>query len=302
MPRFAGRATTSLRLFVFVTALVLVAGLGFSPMGTAEDRAATPPACPPAAPKYAGADTCIACHSEVAEQQDKDWHSKGIATRPGSRNCEECHGPSAAHSEDPGTVRTNTNVTKLPATTSALACLRCHESERRPLEWKLSEHAKANVACWSCHSQGATPHSLTVRKPGPEVCYSCHREQASTFELTSHHPVREGRVTCKDCHKPHQRRLTVAQTNKLCASCHAQQRGPWIFAHGTLSGDLTEGCLDCHRAHGSPNQRLLKYAGRGVCLQCHADHALHFVGRTCYTSGCHTGMHGSNTSPLLLGN
>ena len=299
MPKFAHRPTASLRLFISATALVLIAVLGFAPLGTAEDK---PAPAAPAAPAYAGADTCVACHAEVAEQQAKDWHSKSLANRPGSRNCEECHGPSAAHTQDPATVRTNPNVTKLRADKSGLACLRCHEGTHRPMDWKLSDHARANVACWSCHSQGASPHSLTARKPGREVCYSCHREQAATFELTSHHPVREGRLTCADCHNPHKRHQTVADTNKLCASCHAPQRGPFVFAHGAISGNLTEGCLDCHRPHGSPNGKLLKYAGRGVCLQCHADHALHFVGRTCWTSGCHSDLHGSNTSPLLLGN
>lgn len=296
MPKFAGRPTASLRLFVIATALVVVAVLGFAPLGTAEDKPA------PAAPAYAGADSCVACHDDVAAKQTEDWHSKSLANRPDSRNCEECHGPSAAHTEAPDTVRTNTNVTKLRASQSGAACLRCHEAQHRSLDWKLSDHARANVACWKCHSQGASPHSATVRKPGKDVCYSCHREQAATFELTSHHPVREGRVTCADCHNSHKRHQTVADTNKLCASCHAPQRGPFVFAHGALSGNLTEGCLDCHRPHGSPNGKLLKYAGRGVCLQCHADHALHFVGRTCWTSGCHADLHGSNTSPLLLGN
>ena len=304
MLNFGGRPSAAFRLYLIATALVLVAVLGFAPMGTAEDKPATPaaPATAETAPGFAGADTCIACHTDVSEMQEKDWHSKLIATGPGSKNCEECHGPSAAHSEDPETVRTCTNVTKVSADKSAAACLRCHEGQHRSVDWKVSDHARANVACWSCHSPGSTPHALTVRKPDANVCYSCHREQRATFEQASHHPVREGRLTCADCHNPHRRHSTVAETNKLCASCHTPQRGPFIFAHGTMSGNLTEGCLDCHRPHGAPNGKLLKYAGRGVCLQCHADHALHFVGRNCWTSGCHADIHGSNTNPLFLGN
>ena len=120
------------------------------------------------------------------------------------------------------------------------------------------------------------------------------------FALTSHHPVREGRMECYDCHDPHGRQSNRDFVNK-CLSCHAQHRGPFVFAHGAISGDLTDSCLDCHRAHGSPNRRLLKYTGRGLCLQCHADKALHFVGVTCWTSGCHKQVHGSNSNPLLLG-
>ena len=156
MPNFGGRPSAAFRLYLIATALVLVAVLGFAPMGTAEDKTARPLPSSPAparhAAGYAGADTCIACHSEVSEMQQKDWHSKLIATRPGSKNCEECHGPSAAHSEDPETVPTCTNVTKVSAEKSAAACLRCHEGQHRSMDWKASDHARANVACWSCHS------------------------------------------------------------------------------------------------------------------------------------------------------
>lgn len=293
--RFPGQLTRgSTRIAVALLVLVLLGVLGLAPVGTAEDAATAPP--PPA---YAGAETCLACHSEVGEKQKQDWHSGLIANQPDSKNCEECHGPSTPHTEDP-TVSTATNVTKAHAAKAGQACLRCHEAHVRPTEWKLSEHARQDVACWDCHSQGASPHAKTLRSPGKEVCYSCHREQAATFELTSHHPVREGRLTCSDCHDAHGR-ADRTSTSQLCASCHTKQRGPFVFEHGSMTSGLTEGCLDCHRSHGSPNQRLLKYNGRGLCLQCHADHVLHFVGRTCWTSGCHADIHGSNTHPLLLG-
>lgn len=294
MPNCSGRPGGILRLLSIVSCLVLLAVLGLAPLGTAEDKV-------PAAPSYAGAETCLACHSDVGDLQQQDWHAKLLAAKPGSHNCEECHGPSLAHSEDPGTVPTATNVTKAAAAQSAAACLRCHESHIRPAAYKQGEHSRSNVQCWKCHSPSASPHAQTLRSPDRAVCLSCHREQTPTFEMTSHHPVREGRLECSDCHDPHGR-STPRDVNSLCASCHTKQRGPFIFEHGAISGGLTEGCLDCHQPHGSPNPDLLKYNGRGLCLQCHADKTLHFVGRTCWTSGCHSGHHGSNTSPLLLGN
>ncbi len=256
---------------------------------------------PPAAPKYAGADLCTACHAEVPDAQKQEWHARLIAKRPGSSNCEECHGPSSAHTEDPGKVRTLNDVTHAHADRSAQACLRCHEDRIKPALWKSSEHSQAGVRCWDCHSQGGTPHNKMIRRPGPEACYSCHPEQRATFEMTSHHPVREGRVDCADCHNPHQHQSTLDKT-KACLNCHADHRGPFVFEHGALSGELTDGCLDCHKPHGSPNEHLQKYSDRGLCLQCHADHTLHFVGRTCWDSGCHVDQHGSNTDPLFLGN
>jgi DmsE family decaheme c-type cytochrome len=284
------------RIAVATLAFTLLAVAAFAPSGIAEDAAGAKPEA-----QYAGADTCIACHDQVADLQAKDWHASRIVHKPDSKNCEECHGPSLAHTEDPGTVHTATNVTKARADKAGAACLRCHENQSRLRGWKLSDHARADVACWKCHSSGTSAHASTTRHPSKDVCYSCHREQAATFALTSHHPVSEGRLDCSDCHNPHSRGGTTRQTNDLCASCHREQAVPFMYGHGSMTGGLSEGCLDCHRAHGSPNGRLLKYAGRGLCLQCHADKALHFVGRTCWTSGCHAQMHGSNLHPLLLG-
>ena len=107
-------------------------------------------------------------------------------------------------------------------------------------------------------------------------------------------------MDCADCHNPHARQ-TARDWEQVCASCHLKQRGPYVFPHGSQSSQLGEGCFDCHSPHGSPNKRLLKLDGRGVCLQCHADKVVHFVGRNCWTSGCHADVHGSNHSPLLLG-
>jgi len=271
-----------------------VAGLGaLSALAAGESQK------PPQASAFAGRDLCVACHTDVVPAQQKDWHAALIARRPGSTNCEECHGPSSAHADSPLETRTFYAVKTALAAKSGDACLRCHEQQHGVARWRASDHARAKVRCWDCHSNGATPHSLTLKRPGTEVCLSCHREQAAAFELTSHHPVREGRVECSDCHDAHGRQ-SARDIQAKCVSCHAPQRGPFVFAHGAISGGLTDGCLDCHRPHGSPNQRLLKYTGRGLCLQCHADRALHFASRTCWASGCHSDVHGSNQSPLLF--
>lgn len=295
MPRFTGRAIRSSRFGAALATLVLLALIGLARYGTAEDQ---PPA--PAKAEYAGAETCEACHADVAEILQQNWHGALIANRPEGKKCEECHGPSLAHTEDPATVRTAFDVTHAPAAQSARACLTCHEAtHRRSMGWQTSEHARQDVRCWDCHSQGSHAHAKIDRAPAREVCFSCHRDQQPTFELTSHHPVREGRIGCADCHEVHSR-STTRQTTQLCVSCHTKQRGPFQWSHATMTSGLSEGCLDCHRAHGSPNRKLQKYGGRGLCLQCHSDHALHFIAHTCWTSGCHKQIHGSNTNPLLL--
>ncbi len=288
------------RSLIWACSLALVFILPTLMGQAAEPQKAPAKADPPAKAEIVGADTCTACHDGVLQGQKKEWHSRLIAGRPGSANCEDCHGPGSLHAADPVKTRTLYDVTHAKARTSAQACLSCHENKISIARWRTSPHAKGDVRCWNCHSQKASPHTLLTRKPDERVCYSCHREQEPLFNLTSHHPVREGRMTCYDCHDPHGR-----QTNrdyvKRCVSCHVDKRGPYIFEHGAISGELTDACLDCHRPHGSPNDRLLKFVGRGLCLQCHADKARHFAPATCWTSGCHTGWHGSNSSPLLLG-
>lgn len=292
------RASLSFRL---LTAALPIACLPFVVLANGPSEPSGETAEEAKAPAVAGAQVCAACHTDIAAAQQDDWHSRLVASRSGSSNCEECHGPSSPHTEDPADVPTFHDVTRAPAGRSGQACLSCHrETGRSPALWKASEHAQADVGCGDCHSQGALPCNRMIRRPDENVCYSCHQEQQATFTMTSHHPVPEGRVECSDCHDSHARQSETAKA-EICASCHAEQRGPFVYAHGAISGELTEGCLDCHRPHGSPNQQLVKYSGRGLCLQCHADHALHFVPRTCWSSGCHAQVHGSNTSPLLLG-
>jgi len=37
----------------------------------------------------------------------------------------------------------------------------------------------------------------------PEVCFACHKEQRAQVNRPSHHPIKEGKVACSDCHNPH---------------------------------------------------------------------------------------------------
>ena len=47
--------------------------------------------------------------------------------------------------------------------------------------------------------------------------------------------------------------------------------------------------------------RLLNTFSRGQCSQCHSDKGNnHFPGRTCWQSGCHEAIHGSNHDRTLF--
>lgn len=164
--------------------------------------------------------------------------------------------------------------------------------------------------------QGCT---LNVRSEAdsPKRCYQCHGDVNSAFAAPFHHPVDEGRVTCSDCHDPHDSPGTsdlksIADKNAVCARCHSETAGPFAYEHPAVK---MEGCVSCHSPHGSPNARLLNVSDVDtLCLQCHsATNASAFPYAVSAGSpankqpvqpsecvSCHTRIHGSNASDIFF--
>ncbi len=254
---------------------------------------------------YAGRDTCLLCHdTDHTRAQATTRHGRATITLEEEGrgwNCEGCHRPGKEHVEEIGAgVGIRTPILMTPRELGG-ACLQCHKDRFRWHEWIKCQHATGDVKCMECHdlTKDESPH-LLVEEPAA-LCLGCHKETRGEFSLPSHHPVvTEERLACADCHDPHKRMPTnPREVTRLCRKCHVEQRGPYIYEHGAISGGLSEACLDCHRAHGSPNPELLRLQGRGLCLSCHADRIMHFAGAATCTA-CHTAMHGSNTSSLLF--
>jgi predicted CXXCH cytochrome family protein len=145
---------------------------------------------------------------------------------------------------------------------------------------------------------------VMLKADEPTLCGKCHRRQLAEFRHNFHHPVPEGRMVCSDCHNVHSNRddrKTVRTAKQSCITCHAEVAGPFVYEHDPVSDMTGEGCLECHRPHGSQNPKMLNAFSRGLCTQCHTDKAVnHNPGRTCWDSGCHSAVHGSNHDPLLL--
>src|SRR3989338_7830597 len=140
-------------------------------------------------------------------------------------------------------------------------CAMCHEKTAKT--FKRSEHArivirskeKEGQACETCHGPGslhaeaqtkAEKHA-TIINPGknPEACYKCHLDKKGDFSLQYHHPVPEGKMSCADCHTPHGEdtvkpgtRASILGKNEVCAKCHKDQSGPFVYEHEALR----EGC------------------------------------------------------------
>mgnify|MGYP000668146123 FL=1 len=242
------------------------------------------------APVPIGNDACKNCHVTNEHHQRDIFHS----------DCYACHTPTTKHLQEGG----RGNI-ELPDSNT---CLTCHQyNDHKRMNWAFSEHSKAGVECRQCHGNHAPkvkelPPQLMKTDRDSALCMSCHQDVAARLTLTSHHPVREGALSCVNCHAPHDAKQTsLFGKNDQCNQCHQNVRGPKVFEHAPV----VEDCTICHNPHGSPNRRLLQIAQPMQCLQCHSIAASLHGGtnlngaqmRNCVN--CHSAIHGSHSDPKL---
>lgn len=251
--------------------------------------------------------TCMDCHETV----------KGVKVRPGNYhgNCDSCHTGGEQHRQALVKGEAGKGTIALP---QVKECLSCHKGDRQLMNWKFSEHSKAEAKCTDCHSIHTSPTSgrsgLSAGKidKNSANCARCHQDVASRFNMTAHHPLNEGALSCISCHDPHGSSRTILKTRSdQCLSCHQAVRGPMVFEHDPV----VEDCMNCHDPHGSPNRRLLNVSQPMLCLQCHSiAQGKHGYGssepsavgtriisgavlRDC--TNCHSAIHGSQQDPVL---
>jgi len=141
----------------------------------------------------------------------------------------------------------------------------------------------------------------------PYVCYNCHKAQKAQGNLPSHHPIREGKMKCSDCHNPHggpMGMLRAESVNETCFRCHAEKVGPFTYDHPPV----TEDCTICHSPHGSVNNNLLTQSEPFLCLKCHSGphsrsgslgNAKSFAQYYTQCTSCHSQIHGSDSHVAL---
>lgn len=220
---------------------------------------------------------CYRCHANM-QQLARVAHPHQIGGVHGF-SCSTCHNPH-------GQIK--------PETRQDL-CLSCHQ-QTPTTAWHSSTHAQMGVACTDCHNPHPTSsvqpivdisHTAVRRPPrlpmsvdDPNVCYKCHQKIFAEFALPSHHPLKEGKMACADCHDPHGQNLVSdgrgqalnnlkgASVNLLCYKCHAEKQGPFVFEHPPV----TENCDICHTPHGAVTNNLLRQPTTFLCLRCHTGH------------------------------
>ena len=196
--------------------------------------------------------------------------TRSTITAHGAKNdangsmCQACHGDARAHLKDPmkakpdspfkkgGRRRSRRGLPDLPQRQPPPRVLGFGQAraERRGLH-QLPQHPRQAAA----HRHRRRSRRRSAQRGGH--VRQCHQPIRAATLKPSHHPIIEGKVKCSDCHNPHGA-LTPAMVkrttiNQQCYSCHADKRGPYLFAHPPVE----ENCLSCHNPHGSVYAKLL---------------------------------------------
>jgi DmsE family decaheme c-type cytochrome len=281
-----------------------------------------------------GEKTCLTCHNShpVDFILQRPHAMEGDPRTPfgGGHACETCHGPSGDHAQSkivddklilPPMLFKKPQIEGFaasPVEAQNQVCLGCHQSGAR-VNWQGSHHQVNNLACTTCHTVHTAEDPVLAKITQPGVCFTCHAQQRAESAMYSHHPIREGKVACSDCHNPHgspgPHQLKEFSINETCYNCHGEKRGPLLFEHQPVRED----CTNCHTVHGSSQPRLLAEPLNFLCGSCHSSEAnssggsfggAHSIaarsptGTTFFNSSlanqrqclnCHSQVHGSNS-------
>jgi len=260
--------------------------------------------------------TCLTCHGSdprVTAILQSPMAVMGDPRTPFAQGgCQTCHGESTDHvhmkAAYPQIVFSGPHAS--PVSVRNGVCLTCHENGLR-MNWRGSPHQLNDIACTNCHTVHSAHDPVLVKITQPAKCFTCHAEQRADSFKFSHHPIREGKVVCSDCHNPHgspgPHMLKEFTVNEVCYTCHMEKRGPLLWEHEPVR----ENCLNCHTPHGSTQARLLIERPPYLCQECHAENThqsiplggqnlpgqiaanIRLMARGCVN--CHSNIHGSNS-------
>jgi predicted CXXCH cytochrome family protein len=170
-------------------------------------------------------------------------------------------------------------------------CIACHldcnqlspANQKEPPEYYLKE--KEPALCLECHSASAKDRSPAAKDLAPahdnqplgeSKCSGCHDPHSSDvpnrLPRVSHGPY--AARLCSACHpKPvnNRIRLTAADVDSLCYTCHTQFKAETEGAksrHKLLS-QSDRSCMECHDPHATNQEYVLKQPAQDLCTGCH---------------------------------
>ena len=251
---------------------------------------------------FVGAETCATCHEDVAKAFNAGAHGQLMAARSKdvlNKACEGCHGPGSAHADNPSKA----NINRKPRPE---ACLSCHPQAQALMAANLPAHGRNNIACLDCHVPGHSPapaQPLLSAEPAV-MCAKCHGNVAAQSNLPYAHRKGDKPFACTSCHTVHGENRTGNLReygySGVCAECHIDKAGPYVFPHPPRAAN---GCMQCHQPHGSANPKMLTRTRiADLCLECHTGlPSFHTINQAKYHNcqTCHIAVHGSNHDPNL---
>ena len=275
---------------------------------------AAPKVADDAEASFVGAQVCMGCHASHAASfnltvMGRVFRNPRNAQEKGG--CETCHGAGSLHVKAGGgrgvggIISFRKDDASRPVAENNAICLSCHDKGDR-VYWQGSTHESRDVACTNCHTvmKNVSPRAQLKTVNEIDTCFQCHKNKRAEILRSSHMPLREGKMTCSNCHNPHgsptESLLKEASINDTCYKCHAEKRGPFLFEHAPVR----ESCVNCHDPHGSTNDFMLKISRPRLCQQCHGTLTGHpgnprnplsvyAINREC--QNCHSQIHGSSS-------
>ncbi|MCK5443373.1 MAG: hypothetical protein KAJ23_15925 [Maribacter sp.] len=163
-----------------------------------------------------------------------------------NRGCNNCHDIQ------------NISKPKLPV---PQLCFECHE---KPADKFSFLHGPVDAGqCTQCHHPHRSKNDFLLRLVDNDLCLNCHME-AKVLDNPIHEAI--GDTNCTQCHNPHGGNDRFVLQKDACFNCHDTAIVDNEFVHGPVAANQ---CNLCHDNHESQADKLLKFQGDALCLQCH---------------------------------